>query len=158
LFPSLRLGYLIVPSRISERFTLARAGLDLQPPIFPQPIVDAFIREGFFSAHVHRMRSIYRNRQAALVDAAEKYLSQILTVSPHTSGMHLLGRFSPEFSERLSDDEASERAAGRRLITPPLSSFYADRRNGSALILGYAAVDEKTIVAATQRLAQALWA
>jgi DNA-binding transcriptional MocR family regulator len=72
--------------------------------------------------------------------------------------MHLLGRFSPEFSERLSDDEASERAAGRRVITPPLSSFYADRRNGSALILGYAAVDEKAIVAATQRLAQALWA
>lgn len=158
LFPSLRLGYLIVPSRISDRFTLARTAFDLQPPIFPQPIVDAFIREGFFSAHVRRMRSIYRNRQAALVEAAEKHLSQILTVSPHTSGMHLLGRFSPELSKRLRDDEASERAANCRVIAPPLSSFYADHRNGSALVLGYAAVDEKAIVAATQRLAQALCA
>jgi GntR family transcriptional regulator/MocR family aminotransferase len=156
LFPSLRLGYLVVPSRISDRFTLARAGLDLQPPILAQPIVDAFIREGFFSAHVRRMRSIYRNRQAALVEAAEKHLSEVLTVCPHTSGMHLLGRFSPELSGRLRDDEASKRAAGGRVIAPPLSSFYADHRDGSALVLGYAAVDEKAIFAATRRLAQAL--
>jgi len=39
-----------------------------------------------------------------------------------------------------------------------LSSFCADHRNGGALVLGYAAVDEKAIVAATQRLAQALCA
>ena len=73
LFPSLRLGYLVVPSRIAEQFALARVGLDLQPPILPQPIVDTFIREGFFSAHVRRMRAIYRSRQAALVAAAERF-------------------------------------------------------------------------------------
>ena len=158
LFPSLRLGYLVVPSRISDRFTLARAGLDLQPPIIAQPIVNSFIREGFFSAHVRRMRSIYRNRQAALVAAVEKHMSEVLTVRPHPSGMHLLGRFSSELSGRLSDDEASKRAAEGRVIAPPLSSFYANHRDGSALVLGYAAVDEKAIFAATQRLAQALCA
>jgi GntR family transcriptional regulator / MocR family aminotransferase len=160
LFPSLRLGYLIVPSRIADRFGFARVGFDQlpEPPILPQPIVDAFMREGFFSAHIRRMRSIYRNRQAALVDAAEKHLSQILTVRPDTCGMHLLGHFSPEFSERLADDEASQRSANFGVIAPPLSSFYADHRNGSALVLGYTAVDERAIVAATQRLAQALCA
>jgi len=156
LFPSLRLGYLVVPSRIAERFALARVGLDLQPPILPQPIVNAFIREGFFSAHVRRMRAIYRNRQAALVDAAEKNLSDILTVSPDTSGIHLLGQFAPDIKARLGDAEASQRAASFRVIAPPLSGFYADRRDGGALVLGYAAVDEKAIVAATQRLAHAL--
>lgn len=158
LFPSLRLGYLVVPSRISDHFTAARAGLDLQPPIIAQPVVDSFIREGFFSAHVRRMRSIYLNRQAALIEAAEKYLSGILTVQPHATGMHLLGRFSAELSGRLSDHEASKRAADGRITAPPLSSFYADRRDGRAVVLGYAAVDEKTIFSATQRLAQALFA
>jgi GntR family transcriptional regulator / MocR family aminotransferase len=160
LFPSLRLGYLIVPSRIADCFALAGVGFDLlpEPPILPQPIVNTFIREGFFSAHVRRMRCIYRSRQAALVEAAEKHLPKILTVRPDTSGMHLLGRFSPEFSERLTDDEASQRAASCGVIAPPLSGFYADQRNGSALVLGYTAVDEKAIVGATQRLAQALCA
>jgi GntR family transcriptional regulator / MocR family aminotransferase len=158
LFPSLRLGYLVVPSRIAERFALARVGLDLQAPILPQPIVDAFIREGFFSAHVRRMRSIYRNRQAALVEAAAKHLPHVLTVHPDKSGVHLLARFCPEFSKRLRDDEASRRAASSGIIAPPLSSFYSDHRNGSALVLGYAAVDEKAIVAAAERLGEALCA
>jgi GntR family transcriptional regulator/MocR family aminotransferase len=156
LFPSLRLGYLVVPSRIAERFAVGRTGLDFQPSILPQPIVDAFMREGFFSTHVRRMRSIYRNRQAALVEAAEMYLSHILSVRPDVSGIHLLGHFNAETRGRLSDVEASRRAAACRVITPPLSSFYVDQRNGGALVLGYAAVDETTIVAAAQRLAAAL--
>lgn len=158
LFPSLRLGYLIVPSRIADRFGFAQVGFDLlpEPPILPQPIVDSFMREGFFSAHICRMRSIYRNRQAILIEAAEKHLSQILTVRPNPSGMHLLGYFTPEFGELLTDDEASRRSAAYDVISPPLSNFYADRRNGSALVFGYTAVDERAIVAATQRVAQAL--
>jgi GntR family transcriptional regulator / MocR family aminotransferase len=156
LFPSLRLGYLVVPSRIAERFALARVGLDLQPPLLPQPIVNAFIREGFFSAHVRRMRGIYRNRQAALVDAAEKHLSDILTVRPDCSGIHLLGHFTADVNARFGDAEASLRAANLQVVAPALSTFYADRRNGGALVLGYAATDERAIVSATQRLAHAL--
>jgi GntR family transcriptional regulator/MocR family aminotransferase len=156
LFPSLRLGYLVVPSRIAERFTIGRTGLDFQPSILPQPIVDAFFREGLFLAHVRRMRSIYRNRQAALVEAAETYLSNFLSVKPDVSGIHLLGHFNEETRERLSDTEASRRAELCRIIAPPLSSFYVDQRNGGALVLGYAAVDETTIVAAARRLADAL--
>jgi GntR family transcriptional regulator / MocR family aminotransferase len=156
LFPSLRLGYLVVPWRITEKFARARAGLDVQPPMLPQPIVDAFIREGFFSAHVRRMRSIYRRRQAALVEAAEKHLSTVLTVRPDSSGIHLLGQLTPATMARFGDVEASRRAEDCNVVAPPLSNFYADRRNGGALVLGYAAFDEKTIVAATQRLAKAL--
>ncbi|MDE1971975.1 MAG: PLP-dependent aminotransferase family protein [Hyphomicrobiales bacterium] len=160
LFPSLRIGYLIVPSRIADRFSLARIGFDLlpEPPILPQPIVDTFIREGFFSAHVRRMRSIYRNRQAALIEAAEKHLSKIMTVRPNTAGMHLLGYFTPEVSERLTDDEASQRTAACGVIAPPLSSFYADRRSSNALVLGYTAVDERALASAAQKVAQVLCA
>ena len=156
LFPSLRLGYLVIPSRIAERFTVGRTGLDFQPSILPQPIVDAFFREGFFLSHVRRMRSIYRNRQAALVEAAGMHLSDVLSVRPDDSGIHLLGHFNTETRERLSDAEASRRAEAFHVIAPPLSSFYADQRDGGALVLGYAAVDETTIVAAAQRLAAAL--
>jgi GntR family transcriptional regulator / MocR family aminotransferase len=156
LFPSLRLGYLVVPSRIAERFSLARVGIDLQPPILPQPIVNAFFREGYFFSHVRRMRTIYRDRQAVLVDAVERHLPGVLSVRPDASGLHLLGRFTSEVRARLGDAEASRRAAKSRICAPPLSSFYADRRDGGALVLGYAAVDERAIVSATQMLAQAL--
>jgi DNA-binding transcriptional MocR family regulator len=91
-----------------------------------------------------------------LVEAAETYLSKFLSVKPDVSGIHLLGHFNEETRERLSDTEASRRAELCRIIAPPLSSFYVDQRNGGALVLGYAAVDETTIVAAARRLADAL--
>lgn len=156
LFPSLRLGYLVLPRRIAKRFSIARAGLDLQPPILPQPVVDAFIREGFFSAHVRRMRFIYRNRQAALVEAARKYISDFVTVEPDDSGLHLLATFNPDLSRRFSDTTLSRIALDHQVVAPPLSQFYADRRDGGALVLGYAAIDERTIFRATQRLAEAV--
>jgi hypothetical protein len=71
--------------------------------------------------------------------------------------MHLFGRFPPELSERLRDDEASKRGQ----LSRNCASFVELLRrppHGSALVLGYVAVDEKAIVAATQRLAQALCA
>jgi GntR family transcriptional regulator/MocR family aminotransferase len=156
LFPALRLGFLVVPARIAERFALARAALDLQPPILPQPILDAFIREGYFASHVRRMRTTYHQRQLGLVDAIERHLSHILTVRPDSAGMHLLGHLTPEAIQRFTDREASRRVAAHRVIAPPLSDFYADYRPGTALVLGYAAVPERAILQAVQRMAQAL--
>jgi GntR family transcriptional regulator/MocR family aminotransferase len=156
LFPAIRLGFLIVPARIAERFALARAALDLQPPILPQPILDAFIREGYFASHVRRMRTIYHQRQLGLVDAIQSHLGHILTVRPDSAGMHLLGHLTPEASQRFTDREASRRVAAFRVIAPPLSDFYADHREGTALVLGFAAVPERAIIQAVQRMAQAL--
>ena len=79
-----------------------------------------------------------------------------LTVQPANSGIHLLGRFTPGVSSRWRDEEVSRIASKCDVIAPPLSRFYADRRNGSALVLGYAAANERMIVNATKRLAQAL--
>ena len=70
--------------------------------------------------------------------------------------MHLLGHLTPAISAKMKDTEASRRASTCRVIAPALSSFYADRRDGAALVLGYAAMNEDSIVSATARLGQAL--
>lgn len=156
LFPSLRLGYIVVPPQLATKMAAARTGLDIQPSILAQPVVDAFMREGFFVSHVRKMRSVYRARQAALVRAAETHLSDLLTVRPDGTGIHLLARFTSEASARLSDTEASKRAAANGIIAPALSEFYLDKRGESGLILGYAAVNEKAISSAAEKLAVAL--
>jgi GntR family transcriptional regulator / MocR family aminotransferase len=156
LFPSLRLGYIVVPPELSARMAVARTGLDIQPSILPQPVVDAFMREGFFLGHVRKMRSVYRERQAALVQAVDRHLSDFLTVRPEPSGIHLLARFNRETDVRIGDLEVSRRAAADGVIAPPLSAYYHDRRSSGGLILGYAAVDEKSLFSAAVRLAVAL--
>ncbi len=91
-----------------------------------------------------------------MVQAADVHLSDFLVVKPDTNGIHLLARFIPETMARLSDVEASQRAAAKGIIAPPLSGYYFDKRNGGGLILGYAAVGEDSILSAAKRLAVAL--
>jgi GntR family transcriptional regulator/MocR family aminotransferase len=53
--PSLRLGFLIVPPRLSTRFAEAAASLAPAPSPLTQRAVAAFIAEGHFLRHLRRM-------------------------------------------------------------------------------------------------------
>lgn len=158
LFPSLRIGYLVVPPALVEPFRAARAALEDHPAATAQPALAAFIAEGHFAAHVRRMRALYQARQQALLAAAERRLGGLLLLRPDEAGMHLLADLAPALQRRCTDGEASDRAAAAGLVAPPLSAYHfaagAGRRQG--LLLGYAAVPEAEMPRAVERLAQAL--
>jgi GntR family transcriptional regulator/MocR family aminotransferase len=63
LFPSLRLGYLVVPPDVSDAFASARAVVDRFSPLHDQAVLADSINEGHFARHVRRMRSLYAERQ-----------------------------------------------------------------------------------------------
>ena len=48
LFPSLRLGYMVIPSDLVEHFISVRFAMDITPPGFFQNVLADFIREGHF--------------------------------------------------------------------------------------------------------------
>ena len=70
LFPSLRLGFLIVPPDLQEGLVAARAAADQHPPVLDQSILADFLVEGHFARHLRRMRVAYRERLEALTAAA----------------------------------------------------------------------------------------
>jgi GntR family transcriptional regulator/MocR family aminotransferase len=152
LFPSLRLGYLVVPPDLVDAFAAARELSDRQPPGVDQAVLAEFISEGHFARHLRRTRALYAERQAILVEEVGRHLSGGLEVAPAQAGMHLVGRLPPGVDDR----EASRRAAGRGVEAPAVSLYgkTADGRGG--LLLGYAAVDEPGIREGVRRLAEAL--
>ncbi len=175
LFPSLRLGYLVVPPELVEPFGRARAALDDHPSSVTQPALAAFIEEGHFAAHVRRMRLLYAARRACLLAAAERHLGALLEVEPDEAGLHVVALLAPELAARMDDRAAEARAAAAGLTAPALSSFYlgapgagagrdgAGRDGagrgapcGQGLLLGYAAVAEPEIEKGIETLARAL--
>lgn len=156
LFPSLRLGYLVVPPALVDAFLAARATLDDHAPMTPQPAVAAFIAEGHFAAHVRRMRRLYQLRQQALLEAASRHLAGLLELAPDEAGMHLTAGLAPALAARMDDTTAAARAAAAGLATAPLSRFYIGEPTRQGLMLGYAAVPEAQMDAAVRKLARAL--
>jgi GntR family transcriptional regulator/MocR family aminotransferase len=154
IFPALRLGYLVVPENLVDVFTAARALLDSHSPSIDQAVLTDFIEEGHFSRHIRRMRSLYAERQSALVAAAQKDLAGLLDVSSDEAGMHLIGWLP----ENADDKIASQKASEQGIETKPLSAYCTESlplpRGG--LILGYTAFTAGQIRNGVRRLAKAL--
>jgi GntR family transcriptional regulator/MocR family aminotransferase len=151
LCPTLRLGYLVVPTGMAEAFAAARALMDRHGQTVEQAALTEFIADGYLARHVRRMRVAYRERQQTLLEAAQAALAGLLEVEPAEAGMHLMGWLPPG-----SDDQAvARRAAAQGVDAPPLSAFAVEPcRPG--LLLGYAAYPPAALREGVARLARAL--
>ncbi|MEL6977476.1 MAG: PLP-dependent aminotransferase family protein [Pseudomonadota bacterium] len=156
--PTLRLGFLVAPARLIGAFADAIAADGPQASLIPQPALAAFMESGGYAAHVRRMRRRYGERRKALIAALQVTIGDDLKPAPEPSGMHLVCRFSPALAARLTDAEASARAAEAGVSARALSSFYRDPGAApfQALILGFSAFETAALEAATHRLALAL--
>ena len=56
LFPSLRLGYIVVPLDLVERFVEARRSVYICPPRFNQAVLAGFMKQGHFARHIRKTR------------------------------------------------------------------------------------------------------
>lgn len=147
LFPALRLGYLVVPDDLVDAFVASRLFMDMHPPWVEQVVLAEFMAQGHFARHIRRMRVLYAERQAALVEAAQP-LAGLLEVRPAEAGMHLLG-----WLPAGSDDVALAHVAEQyQVSTRPLSRFFLEPSALRALLLGYAAVPIPAIQEGIRRL------
>ena len=158
LFASLRIGYLVVPDALVEPLVRARAVLDDHPSLIMQPALAAFIEEGHFAAHVRRMRTLYGERQTVLLQAAAQHLEGLLDLAPDQAGLHLVAGLAPALAARMSDQEASARAAQAGLAAPALADYFIGPPSRQGLVLGYAAYEEKEIIEGVRKLAEVLQA
>ena len=154
LFPSLRLGYVIVPRNLVDIFAAAHSHSAYCCPLIEQVALTDFITEGHFARHIRRMRRLYQERQDELVQRAGKELAGLLEVSPARAGMHLLGWLP----DKLSDQAVSRQAARAGVDVRPLSFYCIDSRRAPGLLLGYTGISTAEIRLGLRKLASVLLA
>lgn len=152
MFPSLRIGYMVVPPDRVTHYVAARALLSHFSPTIDQAVLADFINEGQFARHVRRMRSLYKERQETLIKALKRETGGVIEAQPDEAGLHLIGWLA----EGVSDVEVSKRAAHFGIDAQPLSAFSLRRERRGGLILGYAGYDQRQIQKGVERLAHAL--
>ncbi|HYM69620.1 MAG TPA: PLP-dependent aminotransferase family protein [bacterium] len=152
LFPSLRLGYVVAPPGLVNAVVAARALVDRECPTVEQAVLAEFIAEGHFARHIRRMRTLYAERQQALLDAADRELRGLLDIRPSEAGMHLVGWLP----QGIDDRRAAARAAACGVEAPALSAYRITPSPRGALLLGYTCAPSAEIRAAVSRLAAAL--
>jgi GntR family transcriptional regulator/MocR family aminotransferase len=152
LYPSLRLGYVVIPPDLVHRFVTIRRAMDISPASFHQEVLADFINEGHFARHIRRMRVLYRERRSVLIDSIGKELGPMVDLLGDEAGMHLTVTL-PSGSRDL---EIAERAARQNLWLWPLSPLYIDKAPRQGLILGFGSATTTKIPGAVRKLSSLL--
>jgi GntR family transcriptional regulator / MocR family aminotransferase len=152
LFPSLRIGYVVLPEALIERFLKLRAGMDLYPHGPNQAILCDFIVDGHLGRHIRRMRELYAQRLTALRDAVQRYLAGVLELSPIRAGLNI----AAFLKNGMTSQQGESAAAAAGIETVAISRFVLQRSDMCGLQLGFAAFDETEIRQGVIALARAL--
>ncbi len=150
VFPALRIGYLVVPPDLVDRFVDARSDVGLHSPTIEQAVLADFIDGGHFGRHVRRMLAVYRERRDAFVEAIRAELGGALELGPTDAGIHTVAWLRPG----TSDVEVARGAAAHGIQTTPLSYTSLRAPERPALVLGYGGVRPGEMRECVRRLAR----
>jgi GntR family transcriptional regulator/MocR family aminotransferase len=157
LFPALRLGYLVVPEDLVERFAAAKSILNRHTPLLEQTVLCEFIDAGHFGRHLRRMREVYSERLGVLLEEGKKRLGGVLEISEIEAGLQTMGWLAKEFD----GGAVATAAAGRGVEVIPLEAFYRSpqefkKQERDGLQMGFASVGPKEIRRGVEELARVL--
>jgi GntR family transcriptional regulator / MocR family aminotransferase len=148
MFPSLRLGYLVLPVDLLEACKAARDAMDIFSPVINQAVMAEFIREGHFGRHLRRMRMLYMEKRQALVTALQSRLHGSVEIVGAEAGLHLVVLLH----SGVNDQALAGEAALKGLSVMPLSSCRIVPETRGGLVLGYGGLDARRAAEGVRKL------
>ena len=149
LFPGLRIAYMIVPSELTEPFTMARTLMDGHTASITQLTLAKFLEGGHFGAYIRKMRNVYVARRDKLASLMDEYLSDYVVYATPAGGMQMPCHLRHGLSEK--DIAAAARRADIDILG--LTGLYAGSPVSTGFLMGFAAYTEREIEDAVKKLA-----
>lgn len=150
LFPSLRIGYMVVPQRLVPLVARTRWLCDRQSPLLEQQTLTDFINEGHLESHIRRMRMLYAQRRQILIQAITQHLGNKATILGENAGMNVMVKFHTHWD----DQEIIERAACRGVELISARKCYVQADSKGKFFLGFADLHPEKIQEGIFKLAQ----
>lgn len=151
--PSMRVGFLVLPPRLLERY---RRELDFYActvPATEQLVLARFLEGGYYERHLSRMRTEYRARRAAVLEAFRRSpFAGRVRIAEQGAGLHFLLRLDTKRSDGEIDARARERGVRLGFL-----SEYTRRREPEfdhTLVVNYAGLEREQLQEAMALLAE----
>ncbi len=155
LFPSLRLGFMVLPLQLVRPFSDMKWLIDRGNPVIYQRILAMFMQSGGYQRHLRRMNRRYAANRQQLVSALAEQLGDEIQISGSNAGTHLVVWFKrrkPDFISLLIE---TCKATGVGVY--PIEPYYLSKPGRGGLLMGFSGLDEKLILLGVKKLAQIYW-
>jgi GntR family transcriptional regulator/MocR family aminotransferase len=144
--PTIRLGFLVAPVELADRFAEVAACLAPAPGPAVQLATAEFMHEGHYMRHLRRTKRAYAAKRQALLDCLRASVDADRVA---TSGLAVLLKLP----RRTSDLAVAREVSAFGMAPSPLSAWYASPDSAeSGLLLGVATAPTKNLARICDRL------
>ena len=150
--PGMRIGWMLAPTEIMRRCSIARQTVDLCGPGWTQAVAAAYLEDDAYAAHLPRIIAAYRAKCDALASGLRAALGEQLSFSTPQGGMFLWARFTSGANAAAVLKAAIEQG----VMFVPGAAFYSDKADPSTVRLSFAMPSVDQIGEGVERLAQAV--
>ncbi|GGG52043.1 MocR-like pyridoxine biosynthesis transcription factor PdxR [Paenibacillus radicis (ex Gao et al. 2016)] len=153
LYPSLRLGYMVVPQELLDPLLRLKRMTDMQCPTLSQVTLAHFIADGHLERHISRMKRIYGKRRIRLITALTEAFGSGVNISGDAAGLHLIAKLSGRKFDSIKAAQLEERNIK---IYPAEKYTIAKGKYEESLIMGFGNVTEAQITEGIKTIADLL--
>jgi 2-aminoadipate transaminase len=152
LAPGFRVGWMVAPASLIERFETAKQSVDLMTGSFDQRIVDEAVRRGVLDRLAPQLRQLYRTKRNVLEQALREQLADRISWTRPKGGFFVWATLPGGYS----DESLLARALEERLVFVIGSAFYVDGTGHDRIRLSFSAPSADRIREGVRRLAAAM--
>lgn len=151
LFPSLRLGYAVLPKELVAPFCGLRVLIDRHPPAADQHVLAAFIQEGYLERHIRRTRHVYAEVRQYIIGLIEKHIPQELAwLQPGDQGMHMV----LWLAHHINDIDVASSAVDAGIAVKAISPTFSKEQQRPGLIVGLGDFEPELMRQAIKKLSK----
>lgn len=133
--PGFRLGWIVAHKDIIRRIAISKQAADLCTGAYMQYITYLYMQKGHFMKHIDTMRDIYKVKHAAMLEALEKYMSDIPGVYwSKPKGGFFVWLVLPE---TVDCDQLFDKAIEHKVVYVRGSAFFADGQGKNTARLNF---------------------
>lgn len=142
VFPALRIGYVILPYPLQERWRDLRTHTDVQNPPFEQAALAEFLRTRKLDRHIQKMRKIYGQRRQVLLKSLEEAFGNEWIAFGDAAGLHI----AIDFPGMNFDEAFRNNCLQNGLYITPVESHCIEKgQHQSMLLIGYGHLEPDVI-------------
>lgn len=152
LAPGLRLGWVVAPLELINKYTMMKQSVDLHSDNLAQYIVATFFESNDVDAHVAKITALYKERKDLMMAAIKKYFPKTVRYSQPEGGMFIW----IEVPGVTNTQELFDRCIQNNVAFVPGEPFYCDDIVPGTFRLNYSNMPEEQIDIGMKRLAEAI--
>ena len=152
LAPGFRVGWMVAPPPLVERFETAKQSTDLTSGILDQHVVYEAVRRGVVDRLAPQLRALYRHKRDVMEQAIRTAVGRRLTWSQPKGGFFIWATLP----EGQTDTDLLDRALQHGVVFVAGSAFFVDGSGHDTIRLSFSAPTADRIQEGIKRLAAAL--